>query len=368
LIIPNEERELAECLRASAEAGESIKLGGAFSKDRMTGAGAAAARNISTSGMNRVLKYEPRDLTISVEAGMPWAALARLLNENRQTIPLDPPYFEQATVGGVISSNSSGPRRRLYGTPRDLVIGMRFATLEGKIVQTGGMVVKNVAGLDMAKLLIGSFGTLAAIASVNFKLIPLPLEHRTFILNFEDATHALGARDLILSSSLQPAAVDLLNPAAAAIIGLAGYTLLVEVGGNAAMMSRYERELNTAGQRDFNWTAVREFTPGFLAAHPGACVARASTTLSQLGEILESTDMPVVSRAANGVSYLHFENDDQATEWAAKAEAHSRRFVSEYGIQRDSSVFASDFAMMEKVKNLFDPRHLLNPGRMYGRI
>ena len=85
-------------------------------------------------------------------------------------VPLDPPFSAGATVGGVVASNSSGPRRRLYGTARDLVIGMQFATLEGKLVQSGGMVVKNVAGLDMAKLMIGSFGTLAAIAVVNFKL------------------------------------------------------------------------------------------------------------------------------------------------------------------------------------------------------
>ena len=75
-----------------------------------------------------------------------------MLAENRQMIPLDPPFADSATVGGVVAANSSGPRRRLYGTARDMVIGMKFATLEGKLVQSGGMVVKNVAGLDMAKL------------------------------------------------------------------------------------------------------------------------------------------------------------------------------------------------------------------------
>ncbi len=121
-----------------------------------------------------MLEYEPRDLTISVEAGLPWREFTSLLAANRQMVPLDPPFAADATVGGVVAANSSGPRRRLYGTARDLVIGMRFATLEGKLVQSGGMVVKNVAGLDMAKLMIGSFGTLAAIAVVNFKLLPAP--------------------------------------------------------------------------------------------------------------------------------------------------------------------------------------------------
>src|SRR5256886_13255208 len=99
-------------------------------------------------------------------------------------VPLDPPFSQGATVGGVIASNTSGPRRRLYGTARDLVIGMTFATLEGKLVQSGGMVVKNVAGLDMGKLMIGSFGTLAAIAVVNFKLLPMPAANATFVIPF----------------------------------------------------------------------------------------------------------------------------------------------------------------------------------------
>src|SRR5437764_13312898 len=94
---------------------------------------------------------------------------------------LDPPCGAEASVGGILAANSSGPRRRLYGTARDLVIGMQFATLEGKLVQSGGMVVKNVAGLDMAKLMIGSFGTLAAIAVANFKLLPMPEAESTFL-------------------------------------------------------------------------------------------------------------------------------------------------------------------------------------------
>src|SRR5437764_6645123 len=108
---------------------------------------------------------------------------------------LDPPCGAEASVGGVLASNSSGPRRRLYGTARDLVIGMQFATLEGKLVQVGGMVVKNVAGLDMGKLLIGSFGTLAAITTVNFKVQPCPEVERSFVVPFSSLDHAFAARD-----------------------------------------------------------------------------------------------------------------------------------------------------------------------------
>src|SRR3569833_2365954 len=117
-----------------------------------------------------LLHYEPNDLTVSVEAGTRWSELQKTLAKNRQRIALDPPFAADATVGGVVASNTSGPLRKQFGTARDLVIGMQFATLEGKLVRTGGMVVKNVAGLDMGKLMVGSFGTLAVITSVNFRL------------------------------------------------------------------------------------------------------------------------------------------------------------------------------------------------------
>ena len=184
VLAPSNSAELADALRAAASAGQTIALAGNSSKRRMAGPVEPADVAISTLSLRGVLQYEPHDLTISVDAGLAWRELTRLLAEHRQMVPLDPPFADDATVGGVIAANCSGPRRRLYGTARDLVIGMQFATLEGKLVQSGGMVVKNVAGLDMAKLMIGSFGTLAAIAVVNFKLQPMPEVERSFLLPF----------------------------------------------------------------------------------------------------------------------------------------------------------------------------------------
>src|SRR5207253_11420173 len=134
-------------------------------------------------------------------------------------IPLDPVYTDDCTIGGVIAANVSGPRRRLHGTARDMVIGMHFVTLEGKIAQSGGMVVKNVAGLDMAKVMIGSFGTLAAIAVINFKVQPMPEVERSFLLPFDSLPAAIAARNAVLKGQLQPAAIDLLNPDAARTLG-----------------------------------------------------------------------------------------------------------------------------------------------------
>src|ERR1051325_8862308 len=190
VLTPHTPEALAEALHAAASRKQTISLCGKATKRKMGGPVEPADVSISTRNLTRVLQYEPQDLTISVEAGIPYCSLARMLAENRQMVPLDPPFADNATVGGILAANSSGPRRRLYGTARDLVIGMKFATLEGKLIQSGGMVVKNVAGLDMGKLMIGSFGTLAAIVVANFKLLPMPEVERTFLLAFESAQEA----------------------------------------------------------------------------------------------------------------------------------------------------------------------------------
>lgn len=368
MIAPNDARELADALHSAASAKQGIRLGGAFSKNCVGGPICPAAATITTSAMNRVLQYEPKDLTISVEAGMPYAELTRVAAENRQMIPLDPPFAASATIGGVIAANSSGPRRRLFGAARDLVIGMQFATLEGKLVQSGGMVVKNVAGLDMAKLMIGSLGTLAAIATVNFKLIPMPESTRTFVMTFRTADAVMQGRALLYESSLQPFALDMLNPAAAKRIGREGYQLLVQAGGSEALMDRYKRSLESAeiisGMEEMElWNAVREFTPHFLADHPDAAVMRVSRTVTAMTPVIER-EQPVVARAATGVSYVYYEQcgDCPTEDLIEYAPVDKKSGLTLWHSPGD------DFPIMQKIKQMFDPGNLLNRGRLYGRI
>ena len=266
----------------------------------MAGPLQASAITISTRRMNRILIYEPADLTVSVEAGITYRELSQTLAAKRQMIPLDPPFSEDATIGGIIAANCSGPRRRQYGTARDMVIGMTFITVEGKLVQTGGMVVKNVAGLDMGKLMIGSFGTLAAIAVVNFKLHPIPENTRTFVWRFNHVKDALRKRDAVLKGMLQPAAMDLLK-----VNGTCD--LLVQAGGNIPMLDRYTRELAGAeileGPAEHEaWQRIREFTPAFLAEHEKGAVVRIACKLTGMGAVLDSLPVPVIARAGSGLS------------------------------------------------------------------
>jgi glycolate dehydrogenase FAD-binding subunit len=379
LLKPETPEELAEALLSAASAGQSITLGGAFSKNGMAGPLPDSGVRISTAGLNRVLKYEPRDLTISVEAGMPYMELTRILAANGQMIPLDPPFFADSTVGGVLAANTCGPRRRLYGTPRDMVIGMKFATVEGKLVQAGGMVVKNVAGLDMAKLMIGSFGTLAAIAVANFKLTPAPPFSRSFALAFDSCAEAVAARDGVLHGVLQPAAIDLLNPEASALLGRSGYQLILQAGGNKQVMERYARDLAGAevleaeAEKDL-WRKIRNFTPDFLRSRPDGAVVRASCSLSQVGAVMDAVHGPVLARAGNGVCYGYFSDCQAAGAWVEDAARRLWRPVIEFSPEdrkRELNLWpcpGDDLAVMKKVKHMFDPGNLLNPGRLYGRI
>jgi glycolate oxidase FAD binding subunit len=284
-------------------------------------------------------------------------------------------------VGGVLAANCSGPRRRLYGTARDLVIGMRFATLEGKLVDTGGMVVKNVAGLDMAKLMIGSFGTLAAIAVVNFKLLPQPVAERSFLLAFDSAAGAVAARARIGAGALEPAALDLLNPAAGAILGNPAWMLAVRAAGNRPAVDRYERELADIGsgvalegeQHSRLWRRIEDFTPQFLVNRPDGAVVRASCTLKELAAVMERFAGPAVARAGSGVCYGYFERSREAAAWLADAAGRGWKAVMEFGPEDRKGLElwpapGGDLELMRRVKHMFDPSNLLNRGRLYQRI
>ncbi len=384
---PADINELGEVLARCGSQGQTVELGGHFTKRSMGGPVARAEGVVSTTRLARVAEYEPKDLTVSVEAGLPFGALQDLLDENHQMLPLDPPLAEESTVGGVVAANCSGPRRRLYGSARDMVIGMTFVTLEGKQVRSGGMVVKNVAGLDMAKLLIGSFGTLAAIARINFRVYPRPLCEKTFLLSLPTLDAALKARDAVLHSVLQPAAIDLLNPAFGSRMGLdlpGGYLLAVEAGGIEAAMARYERELKGLARdsSEFTaldaelaarlWTAIRDF-PALCRRNDAASVVRLSTTLAGLGEAFTvAGESPALARAGSGVTYVHCPGSP--ADLTARARAAGLYAVVESCAAPDKGEVelwadpGPELEMMVRIKSDLDPRHLLNHGRLYNRL
>lgn len=376
---PSSPAELAEALAQASGRNEGIQLEGAGTNRRMAGPCADTGLRISTRKLNRVLLFEPRDLTISVEAGLPWKDLECVTQEHGLWAPLEPPNADHSTVGGVIASNLSGPRRRLYGTARDIVIGMSFATLEGHVAESGGMVVKNVAGLDIQKLLIGSFGTLAAIASVNFKLAPAPEATLTFAYTFPEADLAVALRDRVLRGFLQPSALEVLNPAAASLCGLSGYTVLIRAQGAEPVLARYRRELEGSevveGDRELSlWRAIRYFPASLLESSASSTVVRVAWSLPDLHALLATTSAPLLARAGSGAALIGFPSPDDAVAWMnAQSERPWSRII-DYCSEDDKRKLdlwpapGPDLELMQRMKAVFDPQGLLNPGRLYGRI
>ncbi|WP_067929459.1 FAD-binding oxidoreductase [Alicyclobacillus shizuokensis] len=168
---------------------------------------------IESTGLNQVVEYSPADMVVTVQAGMPLSKLRHVLAEHNQMLPMDAPCTPAATVGGAVSAGLSGPHRVLYGTFRDLLIGTRIILADGRMVRTGGKVVKNVAGYDVTKLVVGSRGSLGFLTECTFKLKPLPL-HRELCLLVGRTAQVDWVRARVMDSPLLPSAMEATNDAA----------------------------------------------------------------------------------------------------------------------------------------------------------
>lgn len=380
---PASAQALAAQLSAAAHAGKTVEVAGGGSKVLAGGPICSCDVQISTLGLNRILHYERNDLTISVEAGLRWSDLQDHLAQHGQMIALDSQFSAHSTVGGVLATDLSGPLRKRFGTARDQVIGMSFALVDGRMVRAGGMVVKNVAGLDLAKLLIGSYGTLAVMTSVNFRVHPKPQGTRTFLFSCRSVEDALNRRDHILNSPLHPWAVELLSPTVSARLGRRGILLAVRAAGSSSVLARYERELaadeQLAGSDDAEfWTLLSNFTSDFLCRNPSAVVIRLTTPPSKLGGLLRHGSLSYLSQAGSGITDAYFDAWPVAAPFWALAQQEKWRAVIAFApnsirssqnplwLRSGSPAFDHGFAMMEKVKLMFDPGKLLNPKRLYG--
>ncbi len=215
---------------------------------------ASAEVVLFTTRLTDVEHYDPADLTVGVGAGMTVAQLNAIVGEDQLLFGPDPPFPERATIGGVLATASHGPLRHGYGGLRDFCLGIRFITGDGRKAKGGGRVVKNVAGYDMMKLLIGSQGTLAVITSASFKLFPAPRQTRTFVAEFTTWMDALKFRDLVLHSPLSPMCLELVSPNASQLMRLEAksesWKICVRASGSDVVLARYRKELGSAVTRE----------------------------------------------------------------------------------------------------------------------
>ena len=223
--------------------------------------------------------YDPADLTVGVGAGMTVAQLSKLVEGGQLIFACDPGFPELSTIGGVLGAAKHGPLRHGYGALRDYCIGIRFVTGDGRKAKGGGHVVKNVAGYDMMKLLIGSCGTLAVITSASFKLFPAPRQTRTFLAEFKTWQEALKFRDLVVRSPLAPMCLEIVSPAARRMMRPEmsddAWVICLRAAGSDAVLARYRKELGSAVTRELDgegeremWGAVEQF-PFAKAANQG---------------------------------------------------------------------------------------------------
>lgn len=366
---------------------------------------------LSLKEMNRVWHYEPADLTVTAEPGLKLGDFQHFVSRQGLWLPLDPPGGGRASLGGIVATNASGPLRLHYGAPRDMVLGMKIATTEGKVIKTGGRVVKNVAGYDIAKLLIGSYGSLGVIVETSFKLFPLPAERATFVLSPGTLGVARDLRRRILHSALSPLRLALLD-AVATKLALAATPLAtereapelwVEVGGSARVIERCGREVEEHGKAagaalhrpepeaaEMAWNRISDFRSWLSEAFPGVAILKAALPESTMEEFLsraqqevENDNVQLASFSQLGVGTVHLclLKEETATGLIAlirrlrsAAEEFGGALVVEqchWDIKTRVDVWGStgdDFPIMTKLKAAWDPKGILSPGRFVGGL
>ena len=209
VVLPTSVQEIQDILQFAAQQHLSVIPAGGGTKLGIGNPPPKVDVVLAMTHLNKVIEYEPADLTVTVEAGIRLVDLQRELAKHRQYLALNPPYAERCTIGGIVATNASGSLRLRHGTARNQVLGLRVVHANGNVVKSGGKVVKNVAGYDLNKLYIGAFGTLGIITEVALKLSPIPTRQAILAAEFQDIQNAVSTGLNIVGSQTLPLFVNL---------------------------------------------------------------------------------------------------------------------------------------------------------------
>ena len=375
-------RDTAECSRAVADAAaasRSLRIRGGGTKDYL-GDLLPTDAVLDTTALAGVVAHVPSDLTVTVAAGPRFSEVQLALERAGQFLALDPPHADAATIGGVVAANSSGFWRSRYGGVRDLLIGATTVLGDGTIARSGGRVVKNVAGYDLNKLLVGSLGTIGVVVECTFKVLPRPAVTLGARALFKRSGDAFAAADAIVRTSARPAAV--------AISGRPGadWELLLEAYGDAApvertldLLARSARDQGGAVERredmtrkltELNEISGRASGTVIRAALPLAAQPAFATTAARLEGFAE-----LVADAASGIVRVELHGEDTvaldgagALLAAARVCGGSARIEHRPQSLRSRARAWADaepagLFLMRRLKEAFDPRGILEPGR-----
>jgi glycolate oxidase FAD binding subunit len=373
---------------------------------------------LRTTRLTGIAHYDPGDLTVGIGAGCMLGALDKLLAQHDQFLPLDPPHPQHATVGGVLAAGSQGPLKHGYGGVRDFCIGIQFVTGDGKLVKGGGRVVKNVAGYDLMKLMIGSYGSLGVIVEANFKVFPRPGRRnltRTYVLEFSTLSGAIHFRNFVRSSHLNPICLELVSPRAQEYMTetpmprdpddyapiapggppVAHWRILLRACGSEKVLNRYRKEMGahltselTGEEEARAWHYVCNFEAAVLERHHNAMFARMNvppaameaalgaaeqaaidnnlllTALGRvgagamvLGFVPLSVDPPSAMQYANTISALRSALAPDSALIVTRCPQESKLHFNVWGST------PTDLETMRAIKRALDPKGILNRGR-----
>jgi glycolate oxidase FAD binding subunit len=351
---------------------------------------------LDTRNLTRVVDYNPDDLTVSVEAGLTAQALAGRLAERRQWLPVDPPGSQSRTLGGLTATNALGPLRPRYGTLRDLLLGVRFVQADGVVTWGGARVVKSVTGYDVPKLMVGSLGTLGVLTELTLRLHPRPDVEGTWLATFPSADAAQTFVGLVLDSTLQPNRVEFLNASAlsACAAPTAPAAVAVCIGSVEAAVREQGADLVSLAERAEGgvtptattfWDRFDQAVTRASRSSGDAVVLQIGTLPSRLAETAEAIargPAAIVTGCA-ALGSLHVVLDGTSAGEAATAIARLRDSVAGFGgsvivraapravraaVDPWGPVAPAALAVMQRLKQEFDPRRILNPGRFVGGI
>ena len=358
--------------------------------------------------LNSIIAHNHGDLTATVQAGVTVAALRRALAEHGQFLAIDPPLPDTATVGGTLAVGNSGPLKWQYGSVRDTVIGMKVVQADGVVTKSGGQVVKNVSGYDMARLHIGGLGTLGVIVEVSVKLTPLPHHEKTVIASYDTALDAIRASLDIFEGDTVPLALMVIGAEAAASFGdldVGACHLAVRLGGRTRTVERMVTETRAAAMRhgcrsvdeldghaaaslwrraaDFGWDEATSPAVGVRVSLTPASVGSLWTALQSQQSVPECR-VSLVCHPAHGIlQACWYHEGAQPGDGAVRALVRSvRETVRKEGgnmvvetcppaVKVGLDVWddvGGQIAVMRALKDQYDPERILSPGRYAGGI
>jgi glycolate oxidase FAD binding subunit len=364
---PTSTAEVAEVLRDAAYRRLTVVAKGRGTKQSWGMPPTSADLVVDLSGLDQVLDHQAGDLIVDTQAGALLGEVQDVVAKAGQRLVLDE-TVPGSTVGGTLATNASGPQRVLVGTARDLLIGITVVRVDGVVAKAGGRVVKNVAGYDLGKLMIGSYGTLAVITEAVFRLHPLPAVERWVVVPVDGAARAHELVQAVVHSQAVPRAVEVDLPAAGP--GSLGVLLGGKAEGVDDRVRTVRRLLGDAA------TVADEPPPGWASYPRGPVLLKLTFALSGLRDVLtDARRAGLHVRGSAGAGVVHAAADDMTSLEALRSVCtrHGGSVVvvdAPAEVKQVTDVWGPVPALdlMRRVKDQFDPDHRLAPGRFVGGI